>query len=304
MLLAALRALAAAALRVGYASYPPPPAPTPPPVPVGPGSRAMRVRLPPSTPLPGAKKRAADAVPPKAPPPHPPPIDALALLGGPAGPIKRPPPVPAPPPSPPPKPPDLVWKLRAPAPSADGGRGGPQGPAHLSLVGSGGELMRVVLQPPQPVQQTANGQQPLPGPWPPLEHQRPSQPSSAMMLQQANNDGTSGGGYDDDEAEEAPSYGTEIPRPKKKKRRPPHKGPHGSPFKGSTVDKLRAAAAASVKGVAAPAERPPKLEALQVRRLPLPSGSPPSLSYLASSSSCSPAPSLSDQRHPSPGRLR
>ena len=92
-----------------------------------------------------------------------PPIDALALLDGPAGPIKRPPPVPAPPPSPPPKPPDLVWKLRAPAPSADARAR--QGPAHLSLVGSGGELMRVVLQPPQPVQQTANGQQPL-GPWP------------------------------------------------------------------------------------------------------------------------------------------
>ena len=125
-----------------------------------------------------------------------------------------------------------------------------------------------------------------------------------MMLQQANNDGTSGGGYDDDEAEEAPSYGTEIPRPKKKKRRPPHKGPHGSPFKGSTVDKLRAAAAASVKGVAAPAERPPKLEALQVLRLPLlwiPAPLhlchrllllTPSLSHLA------------DQRHPSFGRLR
>ena len=74
-----------------------------------------------------------------------------------------------------------------------------------------------------------------------------------MMLQQANNDGTSGGGYDDDEAEEAPSYGTEIPRPEEEAA-PPHKGPHGSPFKGSTVDKLRAAAAASVEGW----RRPPR----------------------------------------------
>ena len=164
MLPAALFALAAAALRVGYASYPPPPAPTPPPVPsrraglardaraaAAVDAAAGRILFAPPTTCRRRRRRRC-----------PPPIDALALLGGPAGPIKRPPPVPAPPPSPPPKPPDLVWKLRAPAPSADGGRGGPQGPAHLSLVGSGGELMRVVLQPPQPVQQTANGQQPLP----------------------------------------------------------------------------------------------------------------------------------------------
>ena len=298
---AARAALAASAPAAAFAGGPRRPAAAagaPPPVPVGPGSRAMRVRLH----VIGARTGAGARRPATCPPERRRHTrrstrsrssaaggqSSAAARAGAAAVAAA-------------KPPDLVWKLRAPAPSADGGRGGPQGPAHLSLVGSGGELMRVVLQPPQPVQQTANGQQPLPGPWPPLEHQRPSQPSSAMMLQQANNDGTSGGGYDEDEAEGAPSYGTEIPRPKKKKRRPPHKGPHGSPFKGSTVDKLRAAAAASVKGVAAPAERPPKLEALQVRRLP--SRSPPRCTPLPPPPPAHP-PFLSDQRHPSPGRVR